>query len=496
MKKSNIVPILILVLLAVVGFWLRINDVFETTIYNGDEGRNYLFASRIWQGDLTLIGPAISTVRFFLPPTWYYLVSIPLMLGGWSINGPLLFMVLLGTAAIPLYFFIGKMASGKSVGGLFAATFFALSPYSINAARTTGNHVMIPALSGLYFYFLIRFFKNKKENDLVIASAVLGFAFSFHFSLLVLVVGQVAIICFINKNLEPFNILKKIVPHLLLLGLWWLPIVLFDLRNSFINFKGFWWYLSRGDVNELRNVVGQGDWSVVNNLRVGLYFFRNFIGIKMFEVWVFHLIAVIGGILLFIRRQGVYFSTRKIAIALFGLIMLFGGSFLFYKGYVAEHFFYPILPAYYVILSLFLIQISGRIWWLILVALLILPYRLLSQDAYAASFRRPKLVEWVSGQISEDLLKIDNQQKYSIFLKKSQEFWSVAYEYKYLVETTTKRRAVDIHSYSDADILYVVSEIKTDDPLKIGNWEVTSFNPKKVDWGKEIGQYKLFRLSK
>ncbi len=484
MKKRYI---FLLALITLLGFWLRFNSVFETAIYNGDEGRDYLNAYRIWNGKLTLLGPAISTVRFFLPPTWYYLVSIPLKIGGWKIEAALLFINLLYAAGTVIYYLLGKEATNKEIGGIISAALFTFSPYMTKAGRFTGNHIVIPVFTAAYLLFLVRYWENKRKKDLLLSSILLGFTFSFHFSMYLFVIIQMGFLLYYWLKQKIINWQEYILNNISLF-FFWLPILIFDLRHGFINVKGFWYYMNEGRTDQLRETVGQGAWSVKNNLQVVADIFQQYFRIGEIWPWIYLILGIIG-LFLVIKKN----DKKVIVLRILGIIFLFFINVLIYNGYIAYHFFFVIVPFYFLLISIGLSKIIKSYIFLTIFLLIITPFSLISKQAYAKKPKRVLKVKKVSNIIINDL-KNSPEKKYSIFLKKKEDFWALAKEYKYLVEIKTNKELVSDHHYENAEVLYVVSEIEAPNPMDYANIELENFNPKEIVWEKEVDDYKIYKL--
>ncbi len=89
------------------------------------------------------------------PPLYYLLLRLWIGVAGSSVVSVRLFSVLIGTAAVPLLFVVGRRLLGRS-GGLLAATLLALSPFHVYYSQEVRMYGLVALLGLGATYFALR----------------------------------------------------------------------------------------------------------------------------------------------------------------------------------------------------------------------------------------------------------------------------------------------------------------------------------------------------
>jgi len=227
MKKS----LWLLILLLVLGAWLRFNRLSELLYFNMDEERDAFIVKRILVNHhFTLIGGAIPG-GIYLGPAFYYLTSLPFLISKLNPVGLGIAASTLGVFSIWLIFKVGEKLFNYKVG-LIAAALFSSSYLMIVYNRHFWPLTPAPIASLLTVFSLYQIIKKKFLYCFLLAGAlILGIqSDASNLTLLLL-----TIICWWVYRLPIRR--KEVILAIILVVFSHLPLVFFDLRHDFLNSK-------------------------------------------------------------------------------------------------------------------------------------------------------------------------------------------------------------------------------------------------------------------
>ncbi|MDO5561269.1 MAG: glycosyltransferase family 39 protein [bacterium] len=159
-------PILyaILILLIVIGGWLRLYRIDSTIMFQGDQGRDAIIVAKIFKDfDLAFVGPVTSIGNMYLGPFYYYFMLPFLFISYPSPVGPAVGVALANIAAIAIFYFLGSKMVGKKAA-LWASFFFTFSNVGIFYSRFSWNPNLSALCAFLTLYFLYQALNNKTKN--------------------------------------------------------------------------------------------------------------------------------------------------------------------------------------------------------------------------------------------------------------------------------------------------------------------------------------------
>ncbi|OGD89361.1 hypothetical protein A3D04_03930 [Candidatus Curtissbacteria bacterium RIFCSPHIGHO2_02_FULL_40_16b] len=237
--KSKIPIFLVLVAALFVRIYLIVRD---SVPFAYDMGRDLLWAKDISFYHIpTLIGPAASIWGVYFGPLWYYFLSIPLLISGGHPLSAVFFtastIILTGALAYFLFFkYIGKqLAFILAIIILFSAALINISTFAFHA-----NLLPLLTLLTIYFSFLAIV-----KNPLCISLSFLFVSLMFHADPAPAVVFTFfPIIIFIIFKLYKKRPVQTLLSSLVLYLVPFLPQILFELRNDFIQTKSLIAYFS------------------------------------------------------------------------------------------------------------------------------------------------------------------------------------------------------------------------------------------------------------
>lgn len=239
-----------LVVILVVGAFLRLYKIDQYMTFLGDEGRDVIIVRRLLvYFDPILIGPGTSIGNMYLGPLYYYMMALPLLVANFSPVGPAVLVALLGLAAIALIWRVGREwfpTSPDSVGirgasGLIAAGLYAISPTVIIYSRSSWNPNIMPFFSLLSVYSVWKMWHEHKYKWLIVLGVSYAFVLQSHYLGLLLLptlglFWLISLKSFRQKNQEKRRFIKYSVIGILIFLFLMSPLVIFDARHGWRNY--------------------------------------------------------------------------------------------------------------------------------------------------------------------------------------------------------------------------------------------------------------------
>lgn len=221
--------LLLLILIA------RLWDIQSYATFLSDQGRDAIVMRNIATlKDFTGIGPTTSIGNVFLGPFYYYFMAPFLLVFNFNPVGPAVGVALLSVILLAWCTLIVKKEFGERVALWFLA-FCAVSSSLYFLSRFSWNPNLLPYTAFLTLYYGYRLIKEKKVRDGVIAGLLLSASVQFHYLayLLIVPLGMYALV-FIKHTVKAAKpLLYGALAFILLLS----PLILFDIKNNFINTK-------------------------------------------------------------------------------------------------------------------------------------------------------------------------------------------------------------------------------------------------------------------
>lgn len=341
----------ILLILFLVAVALRFYLLPENLFFGPEQGIDFAVIKNIViDHKLTLIGSKTDISGIFHGPLYYYLAAVPFAISGGNPVFISLFFVVLNSVTVIFIYVLGKELFNKRVG-LIAACLFTVSFSAIMYARWLSNPPLSISLVCLFFLFLHRFLKEKKQY-LLFASLVFGLLTQVQFLNLIMfsLITLVFIVVFYTY-LRPTRILHLFasisIASFISLGTFFL----FDLRHEFLTVKGL-----------LKLITGSSGYYVsyadtfVSGLTTFSLMFLQSVGI--FNIFVAGILATVSIILLLLTatknkdsKNGSLLILLWLGAPLIVLILL--------RHSILDHYFIPLIPAM-ILMFAFTIDILWR----------------------------------------------------------------------------------------------------------------------------------------
>lgn len=223
-----------LVLILLVGAFLRLYKIDQYMTFLGDEGRDSIIVRNLLvHADPILIGPGTSVGGMYLGPLYYYFMAPFLFLANFSPIGPAVGVALLGVATIYLVYLVGLEWFSKKAG-LVAALLFAISPTAITFSHSSWNPNIMPFFSLLSIYSIWRVWKKKQYMWLLATAVSFAFVLQSHY-LGLLMAPVLFIFWFISKVPKKYTLISASI-FLFLMS----PLLIFDIRHGWMNTRALY----------------------------------------------------------------------------------------------------------------------------------------------------------------------------------------------------------------------------------------------------------------
>lgn len=226
-----------LILILLLGFFLRIYRIKDYITFLGDEGRDALVVYNILHADLTLLGPTSSVGGFFLGPIYYYFMAPFLWIFNYDPVGPAIMVALFGLATIYLVYAVGKEFFNEKAA-FAAALLYAMSPIVTIYSRSSWNPNIMPFFSLSALYIIYKAVSGNKAWLFVFCGILLGISMQLHY-----LATFVGVIIFFYVLLAQFKLslsyLILLIKRYILLFTGFIigfsPFLIFEVRHGFVN---------------------------------------------------------------------------------------------------------------------------------------------------------------------------------------------------------------------------------------------------------------------
>lgn len=363
--KANRVEVIFLTLILLVSAFLRFYRLPEYMTFLGDEGRDALVWLRmVRKGKFVLIGPVTSIGNMYLGPLYYYFALPWFLLFGLSPVGPSAMVAFLGVVTVGFIWWVGREWFDKRVG-LIAAFLYAISPVVIVYSRSSWNPNVMPFFALLTIYGIYQFWIKQRYWWIPIVGIALSFALQSHYLGLLLIptVSIFWLLAFkdVFRKKSKFKLLIRYTIYCVLIFsiLTVAPLVWFDLRHGFINYKAFktFFTVRQTTVNLKIYKAIPNLWDLISQVSTRLIAGKN----ETYGVWL-ALLTILGLIGFSAERyykkpnwKKIWQENRELILILAWLtISLFGlGN---YKQHIYDHYFGFFFPAPFLLVGWVLSQ--------------------------------------------------------------------------------------------------------------------------------------------
>ena len=342
-------------LLMAVALAMRAYRLAEYTVFQGDQGIDALAARRLVVDHVwPLEGPATSAGGVHLGPLYYYLLAVPMAIGGFDPLLEAVLMVMLGTLAVGLVCWVGKTWFGDTAG-LLGAALYAVSPAAIVASRSAWNPAPAPFFLLLALLGLARAHQTHHGRWLVLAGFGAGCLIQFHyFTLGIVIVCLVAVAFQLARHAGSVVLAGAVCVALLA------PFTWHELQAGLPNVHAATALASSSPTAQ--DSVPRRVYAV---LALGLV--GGFLTAGIEPLAAISTLALVTGLTFRLVRQRSY--PHVLLAALLGITLL---QVVAYRGPIFEHYFVPLAPLLYLAVAGALSLVSMRVAVVVAVGLVAL----------------------------------------------------------------------------------------------------------------------------
>lgn len=474
-----------LIALVLAGTFLRLFKLQASLQFLGDQGRDALVLYKILtELDLPFIGPITSVGGFFLGPLYYYLMAPFLWLANFNPVGPAVATAIIGVLTIPvIYLVVSEMLSKKAAK--FTAFLYTLGSMPVILTRGAWNPNPMPlAVLGIVFGFY-KARVTQKTTWLILSAISLGIALQLHYMIVFL--GPF-IVLQLYKVLKNKQLRSRLIFWFLAIIILMIPLILFELKNDFINFNGLIEYLTKNEYQKFnllqtfKDLKGRSEQAIGMLLGFGEQY-------SLVRAWLTRLIWL----------PSLWFLFKKPSL---GYQMIISWLFLsiiaisFYRGVIPAYYLAFILPSVFMLTGYLLSLFKGKLKLIpyIFIAVFLYfnsqtIYKALSETGNLNSVK--KTAQFILNDVNEH-----GYQNYNLTLIDGTRDYK-AYSFRYFVKVLGGT-PLGIDQYPATQVLYLVSPYLQTEILSKETWEIKSLKPAEVTqtWEFEGSEnvYKIERL--
>lgn len=478
LKDQKIFFLAFLVILFLAAF-LRFYKLDAYMTFLGDEGRDALAIKKILvDHDLPFIGPPTSVGNIYLGPLYYYMMAIPMAIFWLNPVAATGMVALIGTATVAFIYYLGKVWIGK-VPGLIAAFLYTISPVTITYSRSSWNPNPTPFFALLGIWSLYKAHKSRDFRWFILTGAALAAALQMHYLALLLLPIFVILWLYelftkIRGKLNSRYFLVGTIGGIVAFWLLMLPLVLFDFKHDFLNFRA---------ITELLTSRESVSFNFVATFfRIPNIYINNLIGRYITsEVWPLTLAVLLLVIfpLLKVRRWPQFALGIWLTLGIVGLA--------FYKSTIYDHYLGFLNPVPFLLLGTSFIFIKNHYLKIIFLFLLIL-LTIVNLQKNPLRFA-PNNQLGRTQDVAKFIIRQSNNQPFNFALLAKNNY-DAAYQF-YLEIFSHKPKQVP---FEITDQLFVVCEDPVCNPINHPKYEIAAFGWAKIEKEEEFSGVKVFKL--
>lgn len=486
--------LIILAILAVAAF-LRFYRISEYMTFLGDEGRDALVIKDLLVNHhLPFIGPPTSIGNIYLGPLYYYMMALPMSI--WWLNpvSAACLDALLGVLTVWLIYLLTKRWFGF-YPAVIAAWLYTISPVTIIYSRSSWNPNPAPFFALLTILGLYKLNQSGNFRWLILSGGALAFAAQMHYLALILI--PIVIVLWVHEILyrryqkkEIQNLVSGTLLGLVIFLILMSPLVIFDLRHNFMNFKAISLFFSNRETTVNVNPFNSLDRALpiyMHNL-VGRYVS----GDMLWSNWlvsILVLIPLLVGVYKRFKKQIVVWPLLALGIWLMMGIL----GLALYKQTIYDHYLGFLNPVPYILLgslvglSLNFKIISSKLWGVGIIGLVatLTVVNLLNSPLKTPPNNQLKRTQEVAKYVID---KSENKSFNFALIAKNN--YDSAYQF-YLDLYGHKPEKVP---FVITDQLIVVCEDSGCQPINNPKQEISHFGWSKIDSMQEFDGVKVYKL--
>lgn len=457
-----------LILILILASFLRFYKLSQYMTFLGDEGRDALVIKSILvDHHIPLIGPPTSVGNIYLGPLYYYMMALPMWVFWLNPVAAAGMNALIGVLTVFLVYFLSKRWFGKEAG-LAASFLYAVSPVTIIYSRSSWNPNPAPFFAGLAIYSLYNAQKRGSILWFALTGAFIGAAVQMHYLALILI--PVALVIYFFKS--PYRVsglLSAALSFILVIS----PLIWFDLRHNFLNFRA---------VSELFSGNQAVDANILVNIaKIPDIFFNNlifrYIGGQNTPAAIFVSLFVLLPLLVY-KLKPVFYLGVWLIVGLLGLS--------FYQNSIYDHYLGFLNPVPYLLLGSVFNILRGKLTYLFIAFIIFLGIlNLMKNPLLTPPNNQLERTKEVAGYVIG--LSANRPFNFALLSKNN---YDAAYQfYLGLYGHAPKQVPFDI-----TDQLLVVCEDPVCEPINNSKYEIAGFGWAKIVSENQVSGAKVLKL--
>ncbi len=462
----------LLVLIILLGFFLRVYRFPEYVQFLADQGRDAIILKRIVTLEhLPAIGPPTSLGQIYLGPFYYYFIAPWLLIFNFNPLGPAIGVLFFSTIFLIINYLIIKELIDKKTA-LFSTILISFSYILIEFSRFSWNPNLLPLFTLLTVYFFIKSLKTHQWYFYLLTGSFLSFVIQLHYLALFLIPSITLIYLFNFK----INNLKKYLLATFGFIFFSLPLLIFDLRHQFLNSKNFIKFFTETRTEQA---------NYLNNFFESFKFLNQYLFNINFNFWLLLIILI-----LLITSLISIFNSRN-NVKFFILIFLTSLFFYsFYNGPKHPHYFGILFPLYTVIISYFISFITNSLLEKFLAMIFISLFIFFNFQKYNFLFYKGSNQVEHAKKVAEFINNKITSKKFNFAVQP--DGWQED-SYLYFLELKNKR-PLDRKKVEIGEEMFVICGNKCD-LYNTQSWNIKMFGDFRIDKKWNIENIEVYKLT-
>lgn len=472
-------PVAAIVILTLIGGFLRLWRIDQTVLFLGDQGRDALIVADIFRNrDPVFIGPVTSVGNMYLGPLYYYFMLPFLWLSYPSPLGPAIAVGLLGVATIPLLYWLFRRFFGERMA-LLAAFLVTFNVPAIEMSRYSWNPNPEPFVATLWLYFLFRAFQGKVWSWLWVAMCC-AVLMQLHYVTIIAVgiSGLVwiyqAVLFWREKKLQ--TLVWPTVSAVAVALVFQIPLVLFDIRHNGLNLRALQEILTGDDAFGARSskVPRLAQYLEGVQHRMEIVMTKLLLGVTQPSGALLSLVMLVSfGVMLLKEKTKKVFSGMSLVFVTLVVSIIILGAYKndLYTHYIA--FLIPPLALFYSFLLARLSRVNRYIQFVIGAFMLFYALGSVRQLHWQPVGPTLGALETVAASVHEHL---EPGERYALLLLAEYKD-TYGMNYRYFLSVDPEKRPVNPEDLPNVTTMVVIQEdMKLESPLTTPLYELQVFD--------------------
>lgn len=485
--KQNKLEALILLVILVVSIFLRFYRLSDYMIFLGDEGRDVLIIKDILVLHIIpSIGPPSSVGTIYLGPLYYYMMAASMTIFWLNPVAAAGMIALIGVMSVTIIYYLARVWFGMW-SAILAASVYALSFVTINYSRFSWNPNPAPFFTLLAIFGLYKARVSHNFFWFILTGMSLAAAVQMHYLSLILL-PIFGILWILEARHRDQKYKHFIIGTILAIGsfiVMMLPLILFDFRHNFLNYRGLIALLTKSDSNVGFNIFDSLGkiLPIYNNKLIGRYLSaENFLITPIVSILV--LIPLVFSLYKFFKKK----EQIQWSIFVLGIWLIIGliGISLF-KLEVFDHYLGYLSSVPFLLLGGVIYLLNNK--WKVIVTVAIISVLGFLNLQKNLLFKVPNNQLARTEEISRFVIEEAENKPFNFALISKNNYDSAYQFYFYIHGHEPKIVPIEI-----TDQLLVVCEDEICKPVGNSKYEIAGFGWTLIDKETDFAGVKIFRL--